>query len=59
MGTKKNHQKQQKQFSCWKNSTKKWKSAGLINKKCLRGYFDLSSKTYRDFFFKFQKITRC
>ena len=35
----------QKQFSCWKNSTRKWKRAGLINKKCLGGYFDLSSKT--------------
>ena len=54
---KKNHQKLQKQFSCWKISTKKWKSAGLINKNCLKGYFDLSSKTSREFFFKFQKIT--
>ena len=27
------------------NSTRKWKRAGLINKKCLGGYFDLSSKT--------------
>ena len=37
-----------------------WKRAGLINKNCLKGYFDLSSKTYRDFFLKkkFQKITR-
>ena len=41
------------------SSTRKWERASLINKKCLRGYFDLSSKTYRDFFFKFQKITRC
>ena len=53
----KNHQKQQKLFSWWKNSTTKWKSAGLINKNCLKGYFDLSSKTHREFFFKFQKIT--
>ena len=45
---------------CWKNSTRMWKRAGLINKNCLKGYFDLSSKTYRDFFLKkkFQKITR-
>ena len=28
----------------------KWKRAGLINKKCLGGYFDLSFETYRDFF---------
>ena len=46
----------QKQFSCWKNPTRHWKRAELINKKCLGGYFDLSSKTYK-VFFKFQKIT--
>ena len=40
----------QKEFSCWKNSTRQWIGAGLINEKCLGGYFDLSSKTYRDFF---------
>ena len=51
MGTKKNPQKLQKNFSCWKNSTKKFKSAGLMNKNCLKGYFDLSSKTYREFLF--------
>ena len=27
----------------------KWKRAGLINKKCLGGYFDPSFETYRDF----------
>ena len=47
----------QKQFSCWKNPTRQWKRAELINKKCLGGYFDISSKTNREFFFKFQKIT--
>ena len=46
----------QKQFSCWKNPTRQWKRAELINKRCLGEYFDLSSKTYR-VFFKFQKIT--
>ena len=35
-----------------------WKRAELIKKKCLGGYFDLSSKIYRELiFFKFQKIT--
>ena len=28
-----------------------------MNKKCPRGYFDLSSRTYREVFFKFQKVT--
>ena len=43
---------------CWKKSTRKWKRAGLNNKKCLGGYFDLSSKTYSDLFLKkkIQKI---
>ena len=45
----------QKQFSYWKNPTRQWKRAGLINKNCLGGYFDLSSKTNGDFFFKFKK----
>ena len=31
--------------------------SGTYQKKCLGGYFDLSSKTHREFFFKFQKIT--
>ena len=46
-------------FFCWKKLIRKWKRAGLINKKCLGGYFDLSSKTYRDLFLKkkIQKIT--
>ena len=46
----------QKQFSCCKNPTRQWKRAELINKKCLGAYFDLSSKTYRELFFKFQKV---
>ena len=59
MGTKqiiKNSE--QKQFSCWKKSTRKWKRAGLIKKKCLGGYFDLSSKTYWEFFFKKKKFQK-
>ena len=49
-GYKTNHQNsKQKQFSCWKNPTRQWKRAGLINKKCLGGYFDLSTKTNGDF----------
>ena len=50
----------QKQFSCWENSNRKWKRAGLINKQCLGGYFNLTSKTYKKNLFlkkKFQKIT--
>ena len=47
----------QTQFFCWKNPTRQWKRAGLINNKCLGGYFDLSSKTYREFLFSLQKIT--
>ena len=46
----------QKLFSCWKTPTRQWKRAELIKKKCLGRYFDLSSKTYREFFSKFQKI---
>ena len=49
---------QKKQFFYLKNSIRKWKKAGLINKQCLGGYFDLSFKTKREtFFLKFQKIT--
>ena len=47
----------QTQFSCWKISTRQWKRAGLINNKCLGGYFDLSSKTYGEFLFNLQKNT--
>ena len=60
MGTKKIIKKEQKTFFYLKNSIKKWKRAVLFNKQCLGGYFDLSFKTKRDFFFlkkKFQKIT--
>ena len=46
-----------KQFFYLKNSIRKQKRAGLINKQCLGGYFDLSFKTKREMFFsKFQKI---
>ena len=51
MGTKKSS-KIAKTVFLIENSTRKWKRAGLIDKKCLGGYFDLSSKTYRDFFLK-------
>ena len=60
MGTKKIIKKEQKTFFYLKNSIKKWKRAVLFNKQCLGGYFDLSFKTKREFFFffkKFQKIT--
>ena len=46
----------QKQFSCWKNPTRQWKRAELINKNCLGGFFDQSSKTYREFFLSFKKL---
>ena len=32
--------------------------AGLINKKCLGGYFDLLIKTYRDFLFLKKKVSK-
>ena len=37
--------KQQKKFVYLKKSIRKYKKAGLINKQCLGGYFDLSFKT--------------
>ena len=58
MGTKKIIKKQQKTVFLFKKLNQEVEKRCLINKQCLGGYFDLSFKTKREFFFKksFKKL---